>query len=99
MEKEKEEEEVVCDKHPEVPYWFCEDEQRAVCPVCVLSLHQSRKVVPVEQAVRDLKDHLKSDCLYRTRGTNTPSLIAMRKYAIIFITCHEENIACSLICT
>ncbi|XP_044186809.1 E3 ubiquitin-protein ligase TRIM35-like [Thunnus albacares] len=60
-EKEKEKEEVVCDKHPEVPYWFCEDEQRAVCPVCEFSLHQSHKVVPVEQAVSDLKDQLKSD--------------------------------------
>ncbi|XP_062274209.1 nuclear factor 7, ovary-like [Scomber scombrus] len=60
-EKEKEKEEVVCDKHPEVPYWFCEDEQIAVCPVCEFSLHQSHKVVPVEQAVSDLKDQLKSD--------------------------------------
>ena len=60
-EKEKEKEEVVCDKHPEVPYWFCEDEQRAVCPVCEFSLHQSHKVVPVEQAVSDLKEQLKSD--------------------------------------
>ncbi|XP_067426862.1 zinc-binding protein A33-like [Thunnus thynnus] len=60
-EKEKEKEEVVCDKHPEVPYWFCEDEQRVVCPVCEFSLHQSHKVVPVEQAVSDLKDQLKSD--------------------------------------
>uniref|UniRef100_A0A4W6E6G7 RING-type domain-containing protein n=1 Tax=Lates calcarifer TaxID=8187 RepID=A0A4W6E6G7_LATCA len=24
-EKENEKEEVVCDKHPDVPYWFCED--------------------------------------------------------------------------
>uniref|UniRef100_A0A671XBX7 B30.2/SPRY domain-containing protein n=1 Tax=Sparus aurata TaxID=8175 RepID=A0A671XBX7_SPAAU len=54
-------EEVVCDKHPEVSYWFCEDEQRAVCPVCEFSLHQSHKVVPVEQAVSELKEQLKSD--------------------------------------
>ncbi|XP_071339869.1 nuclear factor 7, brain-like [Trachinotus anak] len=60
-EKEKEKEEVVCDKHPEVPYWFCEDEDRAVCPVCEFPLHQSHKVVPVEQAVSDLKEQLKSD--------------------------------------
>ncbi|KAM9743354.1 nuclear factor 7, brain-like [Menidia menidia] len=52
---------VVCKKHPEVPYWFCEDEQRAVCPVCEFSLHQSHKVVPVEQAVGGLKEQLKSD--------------------------------------
>ncbi|XP_051807310.1 zinc-binding protein A33-like [Acanthochromis polyacanthus] len=63
MEKEeqKEKEEVVCEKHPEVPYWFCEDEQRSLCPVCEFSLHQSHKVVPIEQAVSDLKDQLKSD--------------------------------------
>ncbi|XP_073322516.1 zinc-binding protein A33-like [Pagrus major] len=54
-------EEVVCDKHPEVSYWFCEDEQRAVCPVCEFSLHQTHKVVPVEQAVSELKEQLKSD--------------------------------------
>ncbi|XP_074495033.1 zinc-binding protein A33-like [Sebastes fasciatus] len=60
-EKKKKKEEVVCDKHPEVPYWFCEDEERAVCPVCDVSLHQSHKVVPIEQAVSDLKDQLKSD--------------------------------------
>ncbi|KAM4746426.1 zinc-binding protein A33-like [Anableps anableps] len=62
MEKEmKKEKEVVCEKHSEVPYWFCEDEQRAVCPVCEFSLHQSHKVVPIEQAVSDLKEQLKSD--------------------------------------
>ncbi|KAA8592517.1 hypothetical protein FQN60_017972, partial [Etheostoma spectabile] len=42
-ETEKDKEEVVCDKHPEVPYWFCEDEDRAVCPVCEFSLHQGHK--------------------------------------------------------
>ncbi|XP_062274283.1 nuclear factor 7, brain-like [Scomber scombrus] len=61
MEEEREKDEVVCDKHPEVPYWFCEDEQRAVCPVCEFSLQQSHNVVPVEQAVTDLKGQLKSD--------------------------------------
>ncbi|XP_027890039.1 tripartite motif-containing protein 35-like [Xiphophorus couchianus] len=52
---------VVCSKHQEDPKLFCEDEQRAVCPVCDFSLHQSHKVVPLEQAVRDLKEQLKSD--------------------------------------
>ncbi|XP_067427582.1 nuclear factor 7, brain-like [Thunnus thynnus] len=52
---------VVCSKHQEEPKLFCKDEQRAVCPVCEFSLHQSHKVVPVEQAVSDLKDQLKSD--------------------------------------
>ncbi|MEQ2249601.1 hypothetical protein ILYODFUR_031027 [Ilyodon furcidens] len=62
MEKENQKQkEVVCEKHSEVPYWFCEDEQRAVCPVCEFSLHQSHKVVPIEQAVSELKEQLKSD--------------------------------------
>ncbi|XP_028270325.1 zinc-binding protein A33-like [Parambassis ranga] len=61
VKQEEKKEEEVCDKHPEVPYWFCEDEQRAVCPVCEFSLHQTHKVVPVEQAVRDLKEQLRSD--------------------------------------
>ncbi|XP_043968049.1 zinc-binding protein A33-like [Gambusia affinis] len=52
---------MVCSKHQEDPKLFCEDEQRAVCSVCEFSLHQSHKVVPVEQAVRDLKQQLKSD--------------------------------------
>ncbi|KAL7390874.1 hypothetical protein ABVT39_000723 [Epinephelus coioides] len=60
-EKEKEKEEVVCDKHPDVPEMFCMDEDRAVCPVCEFSLHQSHKVVPIEQAVSELKDQLKCD--------------------------------------
>ncbi|KAM9359908.1 E3 ubiquitin-protein ligase TRIM35-like [Symphorus nematophorus] len=60
-ETEKEKEEVVCDKHPEVSYWFCGDEDRAVCPVCEFSLHQSHKVFPIEQAVSELKEQLKSD--------------------------------------
>ncbi|XP_035999469.1 nuclear factor 7, brain-like [Fundulus heteroclitus] len=52
---------VVCSKHQEDPKLFCEDEQRAVCPGCEFSLHQSQKVVPVEQAVSELKKQLKSD--------------------------------------
>ncbi|XP_074495043.1 zinc-binding protein A33-like [Sebastes fasciatus] len=60
-EKEEKKEEVVCSKHPEVPYMFCKDEDKAVCPVCEFSIHQSHKVVPVEQAVSDLKDQLESD--------------------------------------
>ncbi|XP_076587962.1 zinc-binding protein A33-like [Chaetodon auriga] len=60
-EKGKKKVEVVCSKHQEEPKLFCEDEQRAVCPVCEFSLHESHKVVPVEQAVSELKDQLKSD--------------------------------------
>ncbi|KAJ4921893.1 hypothetical protein JOQ06_022036 [Pogonophryne albipinna] len=60
-EKGEKKVEVVCSKHPEEPRLFCKDEERAVCPVCEFSLHQSHKVVPVEQAVSELKDLLKSD--------------------------------------
>uniref|UniRef100_A0A668W1U2 RING-type domain-containing protein n=1 Tax=Oreochromis aureus TaxID=47969 RepID=A0A668W1U2_OREAU len=34
---------------------------RAVCPVCDFPHHQSHKVVPVKEAVSDLKKHLESD--------------------------------------
>ncbi|XP_065327887.1 E3 ubiquitin-protein ligase TRIM35-like [Pelmatolapia mariae] len=51
----------VCSKHEEVPELFCVDEQRVVCTVCQFSHYQSHKVVPVEEAVSDLKEQLKSD--------------------------------------
>ncbi|XP_047448891.1 nuclear factor 7, brain-like [Mugil cephalus] len=51
----------VCSKHKEDPKLFCEDEQRVVCSVCEFSLHHNHKVVPIEQAVSDLKEQLKSD--------------------------------------
>ncbi|XP_024131763.1 nuclear factor 7, ovary-like [Oryzias melastigma] len=51
----------VCRKHPGETSLFCTDEQRAFCSVCEFSLHQSHKVVPVEEAVRELKEELKSD--------------------------------------
>ncbi|KAM6976679.1 zinc-binding protein A33-like isoform 1-T2 [Aplochiton taeniatus] len=57
----EEEVEVVCAKHPEEPKWFCEEEQRAVCHVCDVTHPLSHKVIPIEQAVTDLKDQLKSD--------------------------------------
>ncbi|XP_073321417.1 nuclear factor 7, brain-like [Pagrus major] len=60
-EKGEKKVEVVCSKHPEETFLYCEDEQRAVCPVCEFSLHQSHKVVPVEQAVSELKEQLTSD--------------------------------------
>ena len=60
-EKEEKKVEVVCSKHQEEAKLFCKDEDRAVCAVCEFSLHQSHKVVPIEQAVSDLKDQLKSD--------------------------------------
>ncbi|XP_053181860.1 nuclear factor 7, ovary-like [Scomber japonicus] len=60
-EKGEKKVEAVCSKHQEEPRLFCKDEQRAVCPVCEFSLHYGHNVVPVEQAVSDLKDQLKSD--------------------------------------
>ncbi|KAL3975406.1 aminomuconate-semialdehyde dehydrogenase [Sarotherodon galilaeus] len=59
--KEKKVLELVCNKHQKESKLFCVDEDRAVCPVCDFSLHQSHKVVPVEEAVSDLKEQLKSD--------------------------------------
>ncbi|XP_071391107.1 nuclear factor 7, ovary-like [Centroberyx affinis] len=58
-DKGEEEVKVVCSKHPEVPNLFCKEEQKAVCPVCEFSLRH--KVVPLEEAVSDLKEQLKSD--------------------------------------
>ncbi|XP_071339885.1 nuclear factor 7, brain-like [Trachinotus anak] len=61
IEKGEKKVEVVCSKHLEEPKLFCENEKRAVCPVCEFSHHPNHKVVPVEQAVSDLKEQLKSD--------------------------------------
>nr|XP_029506968.1 tripartite motif-containing protein 35-like [Oncorhynchus nerka] len=52
---------VVCPKHTDEPKWFCEVEQRAVCHVCEFPAHHGHTVVPLEQAVKDLKDKLTSD--------------------------------------
>ncbi|XP_061564356.1 nuclear factor 7, brain-like [Cololabis saira] len=60
-EKEEKRLEEVCKKHPGIPPLFCRDEQRTVCSVCEFSLHQNHKVVPVEEAVGELKELLKSD--------------------------------------
>ncbi|XP_051813535.1 nuclear factor 7, brain-like [Acanthochromis polyacanthus] len=60
-EKVEQKVEVECSKHPEEARLFCKDEGRAICPVCEFSLHQSHTVVPIEQAVSDLKKKLKSD--------------------------------------
>ncbi|KAM9392545.1 nuclear factor 7, brain-like [Pholidichthys leucotaenia] len=59
-EKEKKVE-AVCSKHQKELQLFCVDEQRAVCSVCDFPHHQSHKVVPIEEAVSDLKEQLKSD--------------------------------------
>uniref|UniRef100_UPI0037E79B71 nuclear factor 7, brain-like n=1 Tax=Semicossyphus pulcher TaxID=241346 RepID=UPI0037E79B71 len=60
-EKGEKKVEVVCTKHQEEPKLFCKDEDRAVCTVCDPSHNVGHKVVPVEQAVSDLKEQLKSD--------------------------------------
>uniref|UniRef100_A0A667ZBE9 Tripartite motif containing 35-12 n=1 Tax=Myripristis murdjan TaxID=586833 RepID=A0A667ZBE9_9TELE len=56
-EKGEEEVEVVCREHKEEPKWFCKDEKIVVCHVC----HHGHKVVPIEEAVSELKEKLKSD--------------------------------------
>ncbi|XP_041654517.1 nuclear factor 7, brain-like [Cheilinus undulatus] len=53
--------ELVCQKHPEETKIFCKDEDRVLCPVCEFSLHHSHKMVPVEEAVSEVKEQLKSD--------------------------------------
>ncbi|XP_075882405.1 E3 ubiquitin-protein ligase TRIM35-like [Nelusetta ayraudi] len=52
--------ELVCGKH-KAKKMFCEDEQKALCAVCEFSLHEDHKLVPLEEAVRGLKEQLKSD--------------------------------------
>ncbi|XP_031178705.2 nuclear factor 7, brain-like [Sander lucioperca] len=66
---EKKVEVVVCSKHPEEPQLFCKDEDRVVCPVCDFAHHVGHRLVPVEEAVRDLKEQLESDleCLQDKR--------------------------------
>ncbi|XP_071374977.1 zinc-binding protein A33-like [Centroberyx affinis] len=61
MDKGEEKVEVVCTKHPEEPKLFCKEKQRAVCHVCDFPLHHGHKVVPIEEAVSELKEQLKSD--------------------------------------
>ncbi|XP_075895032.1 nuclear factor 7, ovary-like [Nelusetta ayraudi] len=53
--------ELVCSKHKEVKKMYCEDEQKPLCAVCDFSFHHGHKVVTVEEAVRGLKEGLKSD--------------------------------------
>ncbi|KAL7392102.1 hypothetical protein ABVT39_019567 [Epinephelus coioides] len=60
-EKGEKKEEVVCSKHQEEPRLFCENEDRAVCHVCEIPHHVGHKVVPIEQAISELKDQLKCD--------------------------------------
>ncbi|XP_071369782.1 E3 ubiquitin-protein ligase TRIM35-like [Centroberyx affinis] len=60
-DKGEEKVEVVCSKHPEEPKLFCKEEQRAVCPVCEFPHHHGHKVVPIEEAISELKEQLKSD--------------------------------------
>ncbi|XP_076127623.1 E3 ubiquitin-protein ligase TRIM35-like [Alosa pseudoharengus] len=54
--------EVVCSKHTKTPAWFCVDEDRAVCDDCQNpTQHSGHKVIPLEEAVQDMKGKLKSD--------------------------------------
>ncbi|XP_036377995.1 zinc-binding protein A33-like [Megalops cyprinoides] len=52
--------EIICSKHTERPMWFCVDEGTAVCSLCESPKHHSsHTVIPVEEAVSDLKEKLK----------------------------------------
>ncbi|XP_029916148.1 nuclear factor 7, ovary-like [Myripristis murdjan] len=60
-EKGEEEVEVVCREHKAERKWFCREEQRAVCAASEFPHHHGHKVVPIEEAVSELKEQLKSD--------------------------------------
>ncbi|XP_036388108.1 zinc-binding protein A33-like [Megalops cyprinoides] len=54
--------EIICSKHTERPRWFCVDEGTAVCSLCVSFTHHSgHKVIPVEEAMSDLKEKMKTN--------------------------------------
>uniref|UniRef100_A0A8C9RAZ6 Nuclear factor 7, brain-like n=1 Tax=Scleropages formosus TaxID=113540 RepID=A0A8C9RAZ6_SCLFO len=59
---QEEERELICCKHTARPKWFCVDEEKAICPLCVESVdHSGHKVIPVEDAVSQLKEKLKTN--------------------------------------
>ncbi|XP_062403471.1 zinc-binding protein A33-like [Sardina pilchardus] len=54
--------EMVCSKHTRTPVWFCVDEDRAVCDNCQNpTQHATHIVIPLEEAVQDMKGKLKSN--------------------------------------
>ncbi|KAJ7993714.1 hypothetical protein DPEC_G00257540 [Dallia pectoralis] len=74
--------ELVCTKHKEEPKWFCEVEQRAVCHVCEFPAHHGHTVIPIQQAVKDLKEKLASDLLSLNKKEETCKDI-QKKYSEI----------------
>ncbi|CAN9503499.1 unnamed protein product [Ophioblennius macclurei] len=52
---------LVCPLHQEELKLFCVHEQRALCTVCHFPHDSSHKVLPVEEAVNDLKEQLRCD--------------------------------------
>ncbi|XP_074525773.1 uncharacterized protein LOC141790040 [Halichoeres trimaculatus] len=80
-EKGEKEVEVVCRKHDKEPELFCKDEDRAVCPICDFPHRVSHTVVPVDQAVSELKEQLKSDLTSLQDKRN--------KYKQVEKTCNE----------
>ncbi|XP_029970628.1 nuclear factor 7, brain-like [Salarias fasciatus] len=59
--EERDKEELVCREHQEEPRLFCVQEQRALCTVCHFPHDSSHRVIPVEEAVKDLKETLRCD--------------------------------------
>uniref|UniRef100_A0A672G1B0 Tripartite motif containing 35-12 n=1 Tax=Salarias fasciatus TaxID=181472 RepID=A0A672G1B0_SALFA len=53
--------ELVCVEHREEPRLFCVQEQRALCTACHFPHDGSHEVLPVEEAVEDLKETLRRD--------------------------------------
>lgn len=62
---------LVCSKHQAECKGFSEGEQRAVCRVCEASLHLSDKVVPIEEAISQIKDQMKMDSRALREKRNT----------------------------
>ncbi|KAK1153659.1 zinc-binding protein A33-like [Acipenser oxyrinchus oxyrinchus] len=53
--------ETVCRKHQEKPKLFCLDEEKLICVVCQTSKeHAGHQVIPVEEAVLEYKEQLKT---------------------------------------
>ncbi|KAM4746224.1 zinc-binding protein A33-like [Anableps anableps] len=71
---------VVCSIHPDDPKYFCKDEQRAVCHMCEFTLHQNHKVIPIEQAINELKVLLRSD-LKTLQDKRNWNMQAEKKYS------------------